>query len=87
MNTVRLAVKTVEYIKYDLPIVAPDYYPVYRDLMDEGYPVLTFNENFEIDFSSYNHFITKRPALSMKERYDIKNTSKIYIELYRDLMG
>ncbi|MDI6688211.1 MAG: glycosyltransferase [Desulfobacterales bacterium] len=86
MNTVRLAVKTVEYIKYDLPIVAPDYYPVYRELIDEGYPILTFNKNFEIDFSGYERFITIKPDPSIKERYDIKNTSKMYIELYRKLM-
>ena len=86
MNTVRLAVKTVEYIKYDLPIVAPDYYPVYRELMDEGYPILMFNKNFEIDFSDYEHFIATKPDSSIKERYDIKNTGRMYIELYRKLM-
>jgi len=86
MNTVRLAVKTVEYIKYDLPIVAPDYYPVYRRFMDEGYPVLTFNRGFEIDFSDYERVITTKPDPSIKERYDIRNTSTMYVELYRNLM-
>ncbi|MBW1740034.1 MAG: glycosyltransferase [Deltaproteobacteria bacterium] len=87
MNSVRLAVKTVEYIKYDLPIVAPDYYPAYKDLKDEGYPILLFNKNLEIDFSDYDRFITIKPDPLIKQRYDIKNTSKMYVKLYRRLMG
>ena len=86
MNRV-LGVKTVEYIKHDLPIVGPDYWPAYNDLKKMGYPILVFNKNFEIDFSDYEHFIAIKPDPSIKERYDIKNTGEMYIELYRRLMA
>jgi len=86
MNRV-LGVKTVEYIKHDLPIVGPGYWPAYNDLKKMGYPILMFNKDFEIDLSDYEQFITIKPDPSIKQRYDVKNISTMYIELYRRLMA